>query len=57
MIYMLTATELTTGDSSTIHIYTQNNTQNNTMKHNTQNGTYIKIIVDIIIQYIIYKMK
>jgi len=32
MIYLLTAVGLTPDGSSTVHIYTQNNTWNNTMK-------------------------
>jgi len=43
MIYLLTASGLTPDGSSTVHIYTQNNTQNNIKKQNTQNGTYITI--------------
>jgi len=35
LIYMLTAIGLTPGGSSTVHIYTQNNTENDTMKHDT----------------------
>ena len=31
MIYLLSAIGLTPGGSSTVHIYTQNNTQNNTV--------------------------
>jgi hypothetical protein len=38
-VYLLTAIGWTPGGSSTVHIYTQNNT----MKQNTQNGTYIAI--------------
>jgi len=43
MIYLLTATGLTPCGSSTIHIYTKNNTQNNTKEQNTQNGIYMTI--------------
>jgi len=37
-IYLLTATGLSPGGSSTIHIYTQKNTQNNTINKNTINN-------------------
>jgi len=43
MINLLNANGLKPGGSSTVHIYTLNNTQNNTMKQNTQNRTYISI--------------
>ena len=44
MIYSLTAIGLAPGDSSTVHVHT-NNTQNNKIKHNIWNGTHITIII------------
>jgi len=38
MIYLLTAIGLSPGGSSTVHIYTQNNTQNDT-KQTIHRGT------------------
>jgi len=43
MIYLLTAIGLTPGGSSTVHIYTQNNTWNNTI--NNKNNTINNLIV------------
>jgi hypothetical protein len=47
VIYLLTAIGLTTGGSSTVHIYT-----NNTLKKYTQNGTNITITIHKVHNYI-----
>ena len=57
IIYSLTAIWLAPGDSSAVHVHT-NNTQNNTMKHNTWNGTHVTIrIYKHNKEYVIYKIK
>jgi len=43
LMYLLPAIGLSPSGSSTVHIYTQNNT----MKQNTQNGTYMTIRIHI----------
>jgi hypothetical protein len=48
----LTATALTRGGSSTVHIYTQKNTQKNTMRQNKQNGTYITVRILKLTQHV-----
>jgi hypothetical protein len=49
LIYMLTATGLTPGGSSTVQIYIQT-TQNDTMRQNTQNGTHVTKLTKVCIK-------